>query len=168
METLNFDNIFKEHKDLVFSKVYLTLGSFEEAEEVTQDIFVKIYFWLKNFQWKSSIKTWIFSITRNTCYDFIRSKKEDTIPIDDINEVSFPEKDDIISKIESADTIETVFKTLKPIEKLLIMMKYGDEMSIEDISKTIQKTFSYTKKIIYVSRKKFITNYKKIYETKNI
>lgn len=166
---INFDEIFNEYKDIVFSKVYLTLGDFDIAEEVTQDIFVKIYFWLKKFENKSSIKTWIFSIVRNACIDFLRKKKEYDISLDDCKEIDISLIDEcIINKIESSDQIENVFKTLTRIERLILLMKFEEWLTLYEISNILKKNPSTTKKIFYNARNTFISNYEKLYENKNI
>lgn len=166
---INFDEIFDEYKDLVFSKVYITLGDFNIAEEITQNIFVKVYFWLKKFENKSSIKTWIFSIVRNACIDYIRKKKEDKISIDDCKEVDITFEDDcIITKINSAEQIENVFKTLTSIQRSILLMKFDEWLTLKEISKVLEKKLSITKKIFYNARNNFISNYEKLYENKNI
>ncbi len=70
---------FKELYDNFSSRVYNTilgiLQSIEDAEDVTQEVFVQIFKSIENFKQESSLSTWIYRITINKAYEFLRSKK---------------------------------------------------------------------------------------------
>ena len=70
-----FYDIYKEYKALVYTTTLNYLQNIEDAEEVTQDVFIKVHESLSKFNQKSSLKTWIYRITINTCLDFIKHKK---------------------------------------------------------------------------------------------
>jgi RNA polymerase sigma factor (sigma-70 family) len=70
-----FRNLYGQYKDMVFNLALGYLQNAEDAEEITQDVFLKVYFHLDKFEQKSSIRTWIYRITINKCLDFIKGKK---------------------------------------------------------------------------------------------
>ena len=70
----HFEKLYHEFKTLVFNVALNYLQNVEDAEEITQDVFVKVYHSLDNFNQKSSHKTWIYRITINQCLDFIKQK----------------------------------------------------------------------------------------------
>ena len=70
----HFEKLYHEYKTLVFNVALNYLQNVEDAEEITQDVFVKVYHSLDNFNQKSSHKTWIYRITINQCLDFIKQK----------------------------------------------------------------------------------------------
>jgi RNA polymerase sigma-70 factor (ECF subfamily) len=72
---LEFEKLYCEHKGRVFSTVYRLVGNRPDAEDVTQDVFVKVYKNLESFRGESAISTWIYRITVNTCFDFLRKRK---------------------------------------------------------------------------------------------
>jgi RNA polymerase sigma factor (sigma-70 family) len=72
---LVFDKIFEEYKNLVFNLALKYVYDVEDAEEITQDVFVIIYQKLDNFREESKFSTWIYRITINKSIDFIRAKK---------------------------------------------------------------------------------------------
>jgi len=71
---LNFQELYNNHKNLVFNLALQYVQNIEDAEEITQDVFVTIYWKLKSFRNESKITTWIYRITINKSLDFIKSK----------------------------------------------------------------------------------------------
>lgn len=70
-----FDDIYKEHKNLVYNLSLQYTQNMEEAEEITQDVFVTVHQKLHTFNNQSSIKTWIYRITINKSLDHLKAKK---------------------------------------------------------------------------------------------
>jgi len=62
-----FDELIRRHKGLVFNLCLRMLGSYEEALDVSQDVFVKIYQSLKDFRFQASFKTYLYTVTLNFC-----------------------------------------------------------------------------------------------------
>lgn len=61
-----FAQIVKNHQRMVFNVAYRFLGSYEEAEELTQEVFLRVYRFIRRFEGKSSLRTWIYKITVNS------------------------------------------------------------------------------------------------------
>ncbi|MBF0563679.1 MAG: sigma-70 family RNA polymerase sigma factor [Nitrospirae bacterium] len=68
-----FDEIVRRHKDRVFNLCYRFLGDYHEAEDVAQDVFMKVYGGLGDFRFQSSFSTWLYRVTVNTCNNKIKS-----------------------------------------------------------------------------------------------
>lgn len=71
---MNFEEIYLNYHKMVLNLALQYLQNIEDAEEITQDVFVKVHENLKNFNQKSTIKTWIYRIAINQSLDFIKSK----------------------------------------------------------------------------------------------
>jgi DNA-directed RNA polymerase specialized sigma24 family protein len=74
-----FLEIYEKHKSLVFNVCLNYLQNQEDAEEVFQDVFLKVHDKIDKFEERSSLKTWIYRITINLCLDFIKAKKEKNV-----------------------------------------------------------------------------------------
>ena len=70
-----FRDFIKEHQPRVYNTALNILQNAEDAEEITQDVFVKVYKSLSGFQHKSNFKTWIYRITYHESINRLRSKK---------------------------------------------------------------------------------------------
>lgn len=75
MLNLSIKEIYDEHNGLVYNLCLNYLQNIEDAEEVTQDVFVTIFKKQEEFKSNSSLKTWIYRITINHCLDFLKEKK---------------------------------------------------------------------------------------------
>ena len=71
---MDSQNLYNQYSVLVYNLALNYLQNIEDAEEITQDVFIQINNSLDKFQDKSSLKTWIYRITINKCLDYIKHK----------------------------------------------------------------------------------------------
>ena len=74
-DEMAFRELVDRYQSKVFSIIYGILRNRNDAEDIAQQVFAKIYFSVKNFDFRSSLLTWIYKITVNECYDYLRKKK---------------------------------------------------------------------------------------------
>ena len=72
---MTFDEIYFEHYKMVFNLALQYVQNMEDAEEITQDVFVKVFDNLNTFKKQSSLKTWVYRMAINQSLDFIKAKK---------------------------------------------------------------------------------------------
>jgi RNA polymerase sigma factor (sigma-70 family) len=77
-----FALLVEKYQNYVFSLVLRFTDNREDAEEISQDVFVKAYRSLADFRGESKFSTWLFTIARTTCLSFLRKKKLDTLSLD--------------------------------------------------------------------------------------
>lgn len=70
-----FENVYRLHSGMVFNLALFYTRNNEDAEEITQDVFLKIYEKHAGFRGDAELKTWIYRITVNRCLDVLKSKK---------------------------------------------------------------------------------------------
>lgn len=70
-----FKKIFDLYYQNILNYTARTIGHHQNAEDITQDVFIKIYNNLKNYHEEKKLKAWVFTITRNSIYDYLRKKK---------------------------------------------------------------------------------------------
>src|SRR5579872_1646760 len=68
-DELAFREIVDRYQAKVFSIIYGILRNHNDAEDIAQQVFSKVYFSIRNFDFRSSLLTWIYKITVNECYD---------------------------------------------------------------------------------------------------
>ncbi len=71
----DFQSLYNQYKVLVYNVALHYVQSIEDAEEITQDVFVQVYQSIEKFQNNATFKTWIYRITINKSLDFIKHKK---------------------------------------------------------------------------------------------
>jgi len=94
-----FDQMVVKHKDKLFNMVYWFLGDYQEANDCSQEIFIKVFKSIKKFRSESSFSTWLYRIAINTCKNRLKSSayrwKKKTVPLENpesSEEVTFPIK----------------------------------------------------------------------------
>jgi RNA polymerase sigma-70 factor (ECF subfamily) len=70
-----FRQIVERNQSKVYSIIYGILRNRNDAEDIAQQVFAKIYFSIKGFDFRSSLITWVYKITVNECYDYLRKQK---------------------------------------------------------------------------------------------
>ena len=122
----------------VFSLIVRIVGSEEDAEELTQDTFMKAFRHLSSFNGNSSFSTWIYRIAYNTALSFLRKSKVEQINPDDKlwNTISDTETDNLLDECtsERIELLRDALSRLSPDERALITLFYEDEKTIEEIA----------------------------------
>jgi RNA polymerase sigma factor (sigma-70 family) len=141
-----FSMLYRKYSGKVYGKCISILKHEDEARDAVQDIFVKIMLNLGNFGEKSQFSTWIYSITYNFCIDVIRKKKKDkTLFSEDIErapDVAADEVPDEYLLEMDMKYLKQVLEELPTGDKMILLMKYQDDMSIKEIADILDKTES--------------------------
>ena len=136
-----FAQLVGRYRNYVFTLVLRFTDNREDAEELSQDIFVKAYRSLADFRGESKFSTWLFTIVRTSCITFLRKKKLDITSIDD--ERTFLQLESRESGFK-ANTIEQrsrhaivneAIRMLSPDDAQLLSLFYKGEQSLEEIGK---------------------------------
>src|SRR3974377_2562516 len=96
-DEIAFREIVERYQAKVFSIIYGILRNRNDAEDIAQQVFAKIYFSIQNFDFRSSLLTWIYKITVNECYDSLRKKRVQKL----VYESDFSEED--ATRMEASD-----------------------------------------------------------------
>lgn len=161
-DTKAFAVLVDRYKDLVFTLALQMLKNREEAEEVSQDTFIKVFKKLKNFKGDSKFSTWIYRIGYNTCLDRIKSnkRKQNTVAINEFTAHEVKTLDNALSIMEaqeSKQTIQNCLQMLPADDCALLTLYYFEELSLEEIGKIIGVKANNVKVKLFRSRKKLTT-----------
>jgi RNA polymerase sigma-70 factor (ECF subfamily) len=154
-----YSMLVAKHKNLVFSIALKILNNREDAEEVAQDCFLKVFQALKTFEKKSKFSTWLYRIVYNAAISKTRKKKLELVPMDNyvIHNYTLDEVSGNIDEIDPEQQrimIELAMERLTDDENLLITLFYKGENSIEEISNITGLSMSNVKVRLHRIRKK--------------
>jgi RNA polymerase sigma factor (sigma-70 family) len=158
-DTKVFAVLVDRYKDLVFTLALRMLKNREEAEEVAQDTFVKVFKSLNKFKGDSKVSTWIYRITYNSCLDRLKKYKQEyqTVTIDKYTEREVATLDnafDALAEKEQRQVIDACLQSLPNEDSFLLTLYYFEEQSLEEISKIVGLTANNVKVKLFRSRKK--------------
>ena len=163
-----FELLYLRYFKKVRDKCFSFLKDTKLSEEFANDILTKAYEKIQGFKGNSSFSSWLYSITYNYCIDYLRVKKKLHYP--DWN--SNNEIPEIIDESETDfeevnyENLLTIFELIHPEEKVLLLMKYQDNLPIKHIAKTLRISEDAVKmrlkrarsRVIYMYNQKFNFN----------
>lgn len=145
-----WEQIFLHYKDMVFNICYRISGKREDAEDWTQETFLRAFSAIKGFRGESSLSTWLYRIAVNVCFGNLRRK-----PTSSLDEVEYKlgngeERDDDI-----VEEVQKVLAQLPPFYRTLLILRHFEELSYEEIAKVLNISVSKVKIGLHRARKKF-------------
>jgi RNA polymerase sigma-70 factor (ECF subfamily) len=168
-----FSYIVDRHKNRAYNLAFRICGNHEEAEEIAQDAFMKVYRSLSGFKMKSSFATWLYRIVYNTAISHVRSRKIRVLSLED-----FPaDATDFLSagiSEEEADRdyrnslVNFALQKITEEERGLISLYYYDEMGTDEISDVTGISRSNIKVKLFRARQKMIEIIEKVEKKKLI
>ncbi|MCF6296325.1 MAG: RNA polymerase sigma factor [Flavobacteriaceae bacterium] len=161
-DTKAFAILVNRYMDLIFTLALRMVKNREEAEEVSQDTFIKAYKSLTKFKGDSKFSTWVYRVGYNTCLDRLKKNKrtQQTVAIDEFTEHKIKILDNTLEHMELEErkqAIQDCLQLLPSEDGFLITLYYFEELSLEEISKIINVTVNNVKVKIFRSRKKLAT-----------
>ncbi len=137
-----FNELVLRYQEKVYWLARRFSSSHDNADDITQEVFCKMYESLKDFRGDSSLYTWLYRITVNVSLNFLRRQKvRDFLRIDEMFDVEAPEGESphlMVEKNEQQSLIEEAVATLPKKQKAVFLMRYYDEMPYEEIAKILK------------------------------
>lgn len=142
--------IYSEYRNKIFGYIQSKIRNVDIAEDLTSDVFVKIYEKLDQFdEKKASLSTWIYLVTRNTLIDYYRTKKVSYELTEQIGEPSSVEEE-VCNKAALNDLAEGL-KNLGERERNIIILHFYSGKTLREISDMMGISYSYVKLLLYRS-----------------
>lgn len=136
-----WDVIVRQHRRRVFNIAYKFSGAFDEAEDLTQDIFVRVFRSLGTFDRRANFQTWLISVSRNLCIDHYRSvRKERETMNRDVDPAALTPVATTRSpqmELEQRDRVRLLraaLDTLAPSLRTAVMLRDIQELTYQEIA----------------------------------
>jgi RNA polymerase sigma-70 factor (ECF subfamily) len=144
-DELAFKEIVERYQSKVFSIIYGILRNHNDAEDIAQQVFAKIYFSIGNFDFRSSLLTWIYKITVNECYDYLRKKRvrklvyesdfsdDDTLQMEN-SQTAMDQGVPVDETLERRDLLLKLLSKVSEEDRTLILLKEVEGHSVEELA----------------------------------
>lgn len=178
LQTLNGDVnsyafLVEKYKHMVFTLTIKIVKNREEAEEISQDVFVKAYEKLNSFKGESKFSTWIYKIAYYASLDSIKRNKRqlNSENIEAINEIDFENVQDALQYLQDKERKEIINDALLKLsedERVILTLFYFEEMPIKEISKVVNLSTDNIKIKLFRSRKKLASILRNVIDPQTI
>ncbi|SHJ01440.1 RNA polymerase sigma-70 factor, ECF subfamily [Dethiosulfatibacter aminovorans DSM 17477] len=161
----SFETLIKDYKKVAYNIALKYLRNKEDAEDVSQESLIKVFKNIGKFNMNSSFKTWMYRIVVNTCLDFKRKKKENTVSVDQPlhsgydefymeleDEKSSPEN--IVDKKLTSEMVMEAIEKLDDDFKTVIILRDINDFSYDEISRILSCNIGTVKSRISRGRQK--------------
>jgi RNA polymerase sigma-70 factor (ECF subfamily) len=138
-----FEQIYRATSSFVYNVAFRITCNSADAQEVTQDVFMKIYRNLKGFQFRSAFKTWVYRITVNTAINrYRKSVRESRMRVDDDSiMLSVPSAGSTADNLTQSDDqarLNALLDMLKPEYKTCLILREIQGLSYQEIAESLR------------------------------
>lgn len=166
-DTLLFEILYDRYATLVFNKCFGFAKDEDEAKDLTQDVFLKLFVKLASFKGTAKFSTWLYAFTYNHCVNYvtrntakkIEKQSVDYTDIEDLSEV----EDESSFLTMKVDRLQAALELISPDDKMILLLKYQDFLSIKDIESVLGIGESAVKMRLKRAKDKLIAVYNEMY-----
>jgi len=162
-----FREIVEKYQSKVFSIIHGIVRQRNDVEDIAQQVFAKVYLSIRSFDFRSSLITWIYKITVNECFDYLRKRKvrklvyESDLSEDEVRR--FENTEPTVDRTTPADNSlaqrDYVVKLLTRVsdeERMLLMMKEVEGYSVEELAEKTGMNENTIKVKLFRARQKLV------------
>jgi len=159
LDNKDFEKLYNQYSILVYNLALNYLQNIEDAEEITQDVFIQINNSISKFQEKSSLKTWIYRITINKCLDFIKhknsqkrffifgKKSQNEFEIENVSNFEHPGI--LLENKEKSKLLFEIINELGENQKTAFLLSKIDGLSNPEISEIMKLSISSVESLVF-------------------
>jgi len=140
----SFNKIINKYKHKIYWHARRMTGNHLDADEVVQEVLLVMYKKLKDFQFKSSLYTWIFRIVSTRSLNYLRKRSVKKIfSFDDPSTGLISSNEDVVNNLEMREKLQKIDKLLQRLpvkQREIFIMRNYNELSYEEISKLTGKS----------------------------
>ena len=137
-----FAQLYEEHFDKIYRYVALRIGNKIEAEDITQQVFLKALQSISSFRWRGiPFSAWLFRIAHNQVVDYLRKRtKQATVPVDEstVSLISNPQL--LVEQRLDIEQLLSATKRLTPAQREVISLRFAGELPVAQVAKIMGKS----------------------------
>ena len=166
-DEIAFRDVVERYQAKVFSIIFGILRNHNDAEDIAQQVFAKIYFSIRSFDFRSSLLTWIYKITVNECYDYLRKKKvrklvyesdfseEDSLKMEN-TEAAIDKGMPVDKNLAQRDLVNKLLSKISEEDRSLILLKEVEGHSVEELAQMTGMNENTIKVKLFRARQKLL------------
>lgn len=158
-----FNNIVNKYQQPIYNYCYRMLQNGDEAEDAAQEVFLRAYARLDTYDDRHKFSTWLFSIASHYCVDKLRKRRFQWVSWDELAPwylfpgQDAPQLESALLEAEAAREVRRLLSMLPPDYRTVIILKYWQALSYQDIAQALEMTVSAVKSKLFRARKMMAT-----------
>ena len=163
-DTLLFEVLYDRFAKMVYNKCYGFANSEDEAEDLTQDVFLRVFVKLGSFKGRSKFSTWLYAFTYNHCVNYVTRNTAKKIEKQSVSSEIIENIGDAVDSTREFETMKVeqlkrVMELIDPEEKMILLLKYQDNLSIKELSEALDIGESAVKMRLKRAKDKLVLKY---------
>ncbi|MBM4765418.1 RNA polymerase sigma factor [Bacillus sp. B15-48] len=149
-----YTHIINAYKNELYATILRMTRNPQTAQDLLQEAFIKVYEQLGKYEQKGSFKSWLYRVAINHCLDQFRKKTIQFIQIEENQLVSETSPEVVFLKKEKSRELERLVARLPEEERLILLLRYANELSYEEISETLRISLADVRNKLHRAKKK--------------
>ncbi|MAB49825.1 RNA polymerase sigma factor [Winogradskyella sp. MH6] len=165
-DTMLFEVLYDRYATMVYNKCYGFANGVDEAKDLTQDVFLRVFVKLASFKGKSKFSTWLYAFTYNHCVNYVtrntaKKFEKQSVSSESIDIQNIGEEIDSAREFENmrVDKLKGVMELISPEEKMILLLKYEDNLTIKELSEALDIGESAVKMRLKRAKEKLVHKY---------
>ena len=167
-----FEELIRRHQQRVFALVGSILRRQEDVEDIAQQVFLKVYLSIRKFDQRAAFSTWLYKITVNECWDYLRKKKVRPLVYEsDLSEEQVSRLDGLMSaerltlsagdRMEVKDLLEQMLDRLPEQDRQLLVLKEVEGFSVQELAEILSLNVNTVKVRLFRARGRILEAYRR-------
>lgn len=162
-----FETVYKAASSFVYNVAYRVIGKREDAEEVTQEVFLTLYHKLKGFRFESSFKTWVYRITVNQAINMAKREAKTRDKMTSYDEqleapiISGGVQENIDREYHNK-IIDDLLQGINPDQRACVVLRNMEGLSYEEIAKSLKININTVRSRLKRAREKLLATRKQV------
>lgn len=164
-----FEEFVHRYQPRVQAVIYSILRNSNDAEDIAQQVFAKVYFSMSKFDFRSAVSTWIYKIAVNECYDYLRKQKvrkavlladlseEEAARVENLDPAAQAGAANLEERAELKEITEKLLRRLAPEERILLILKEVEGYSIQEVANVLGLNENTAKVRLFRARQKLVS-----------
>jgi RNA polymerase sigma-70 factor (ECF subfamily) len=148
-----FEKLIEKYKNAVFNTIYRYIGALDDAEDIFQEVFIKVWHKASSFKGKSRFSTWLYRIVANECLAYRRKHKHKLVSLDNLRDAGVTPRS-LTTEMNMDETVKTrlvrkAISALPQRQKLALVLFHYDGYTYKEIACIMRTSVSSVEALIH-------------------
>jgi RNA polymerase sigma-70 factor (ECF subfamily) len=171
-DTSSFRKVVEGTQGFVYAVAYRLLGNVTDAEDATQEAFVKLWKNMAKYNPEIKLTTWLYRIVTNVCLDELKSSRrkhdQKTVDITTAQNIANDQTEQTLEKTEMINQIQEAAAMLTPKQKAVFVLRDLEQLSVEEVGVILDLNAAQIKSNLYLARQSINKKLKEYLNSKSV